>query len=110
MEIKRVWSLKIIAIIFLIILLIALIHRFVLFGFFRKNVRPMKDGEKREALRILNKSLELENAEIKFGMVGSCSSGEESLAYLTIIGKEGKENYVVDLEKNKILEKSFGKF
>ena len=64
---------KIVLIVFIIIFLIALIHRFVLFSIFNKNIRPMTKQEESKILDILNNSLDLEKYRVRFGNIGTCS-------------------------------------
>lgn len=92
-------------IIFIIVLLLAttFFYNFLYFKSFNKKVRPISDLEKKEILEIINKSMNIDKYDVKFGNIYIINNRE--IAQIELIHNNSKKDYLVDINTKRLVKK-----
>lgn len=90
----------IVSLVIIVLLSINLLFHLIYFNTIHKNIRPASESEKQKVIEILNKSINLENYQIKIGGVYILNNKE--LVQVELIKGNSKKHYLVDLKEEKI--------
>jgi len=85
------------------ILIVALLFHLVYFNNLHKSTKPITEAEKQQVIEILNKSMNLDDYQIKFGNVLVLKKSE--LVQIKLIKDNSKNDYIIDLISGKIIRK-----
>ena len=100
---KKSKTFIIILTIILIILTVNLCFHIIYFRNIKKNITPVTETEKQKVIEILNKSVNLEDYTINFFRVHNFR--DKKFVQIELVKNNSKINYLVDLEKERIIKK-----
>jgi len=85
------------------VLVASLLYHIFYFKNFHKNLHPISNLEKEEVLKILNKSIDIEGYEIKFG--GVYASEEKEVVLVELLKENSREYYYVNIKTEKVVRR-----
>ena len=100
---KKSLFIEIIILLVLLMLIVTFLFNIFYFNNFRKEVRPITEPEKQEVMRILNKSINLNDYQVNFGNVFTVK--EKNLAQVQLIRGNSKSYYAIDLNKGRLIRR-----
>lgn len=86
-----------------ILLIVNFFFHITYFNNFKKNIRSPTGEERQKIIEILNKTIKLEDYQIKIGNVYAVK--DKSLVQVELMTNHSKIYYVVDLKRGNILKK-----
>ena len=98
---KKSWIWGIILLIIAFLLIANLLFHLIYFNDFHKDLKPISEIEKQKAIDILNKSINLEGYQIKFGNVYALKNGD--LVKIELIKGYSRKSYLIDLKEGRII-------
>ncbi len=100
---KKSEVLAIVISIAIIMIVISLFYHFFYFKSFHKEMMPASEMDKQKAIEILNKSVDISNAELKFGKVLPLK--DDKLIEVKVIVNNSAKDYIVDLKRRTAMKK-----